>query len=39
MPTSEISYENVIKASFDDVPEEVRKVFKERKKSREEKEM
>jgi hypothetical protein len=36
MSTSEISDKNVIMASFDDVPKEVRKAFKERKKAREE---
>jgi hypothetical protein len=39
MSTSEISNENIIMASFDDVPEEVHKAFKECKKAREEKEM
>jgi hypothetical protein len=34
MSTSKISNKNVIMASFDDVPEEVRKAFKERKKAR-----
>jgi hypothetical protein len=37
MTTSEISNENVIMASFDDVPEEARKAFEEHKKAREEK--
>jgi hypothetical protein len=37
MSTSKIK--NVIMALFDDVPEEVRKAFEERKKAREEKEM
>jgi hypothetical protein len=36
MSTSEISNENVIMASFNDVPEEVPKAFEERKKAREE---
>jgi hypothetical protein len=35
MTTSEISDKNVIKASFDDVPKEVRKVFEECKKAQE----
>jgi hypothetical protein len=39
MTTSKISDENIIMASFDDIPEEVRKAFEERKKAREEKEM
>jgi hypothetical protein len=39
MSTSEISNGNVITTAFDDVSEEVRKAFKERKKAREEKEM
>jgi hypothetical protein len=39
MSTSEISNENIIMASFADMPEEVRKAFEERKKAREEKEM
>jgi hypothetical protein len=39
MSTSEISNENVVMATFDDVLEEVRKAFKEHKKAREEKEM
>jgi hypothetical protein len=39
MSTSEISDRNIIMASFDDVPEEVRKAFEERKKPQEEKEM
>jgi hypothetical protein len=39
MTTSEISNDNVVMASFDDVPEEVRKAFEECKKAREEKEM
>jgi hypothetical protein len=39
MSTSEISNEKIILASFDDVPEEVRKAFEERMKAREEKEM
>jgi hypothetical protein len=37
MSTSEISNENIIMASFADMPEEVRKAFEERKKAREEK--
>jgi hypothetical protein len=36
MPASEISNENIIVASFDYMPEEVRKAFKQHKKSREE---
>jgi hypothetical protein len=36
MSTSEISNENVIMSSFNDVPEEVHKAFEERKKAREE---
>jgi hypothetical protein len=39
MSTSEISDKNIVMASFDDVLEEVRKAFEERKKAREEKEM
>jgi hypothetical protein len=39
MTTSEISNKNVIMALFNDMPEEVCKAFKERKKAREEKEM
>jgi phage anti-repressor protein len=39
MSTSKISDKNVVMASFNDVPEEVRKAFKERKKARGEKEM
>jgi hypothetical protein len=39
MTIFEISEKNVIMASFCDVPEEVRKAFKERKKAWEEKEM
>jgi hypothetical protein len=39
MSTSEISDKNVIMASFEDVSEEFYKVFEERKKAREEKEM
>jgi hypothetical protein len=39
MTTSKISDKNVIIALFDDMPEEVHKAFKERKKTREEKEM
>jgi hypothetical protein len=39
MTTSEDSNENVIMASFDDILEEVYKVFKERKKAQEEKKM
>jgi hypothetical protein len=39
MSTFEISDKNVVMASLDDVPEEVRKAFEERKKSREVKEM
>jgi hypothetical protein len=39
MSTFEISNENVIMASFDDLPEEVCKAFEECKKAREEKEM
>jgi hypothetical protein len=39
MSTSEISNKNIVMASFDDVPEEVCKAFKECKKAREEKEM
>jgi hypothetical protein len=39
MSTSEISDKNVVMASFDDVPEKVRKAFEECKKAREEKEM
>jgi hypothetical protein len=33
MSTSKISGKNVIMASFDDVPEEVRKAFEEHKKA------
>jgi hypothetical protein len=33
MSTSEISDKNVVMASFDDVPEEVRKAYEERKKA------
>jgi hypothetical protein len=33
MTTSEISDKNIVMAPFDDVPEEVRKAFKERKKA------
>jgi hypothetical protein len=36
MTTSEVSNENIAMASFDDVPEEVRKEFEECKKAREE---
>jgi hypothetical protein len=39
MSTSEISNENVIMASFDDMLEEVRNAFEECKKAQEEKEM
>jgi hypothetical protein len=39
MSTSEISDKNIVMASFDDMPDEVRKAFEERKKAREEKEM
>jgi hypothetical protein len=39
MSTFEISDKNVVMASFDDVSKEVRKMFEERKKAREEKEM
>jgi hypothetical protein len=39
MSTSEINDKNVVMASFDDVPEEVRKAFEECKKAQEEKEM
>jgi hypothetical protein len=39
MSTSEISDKNGIMASFDNMMEEVCKAFKERKKTREEKEM
>jgi hypothetical protein len=39
MSTSGISDKNVVIASFDDVPEEVRKAFEEHKKARGEKEM
>jgi hypothetical protein len=39
MATSEISDNNVIMASFDDVPEEVHKAFEKCKKAREEREM
>jgi DNA polymerase elongation subunit (family B) len=39
MATSEISNENVVMASFDDVAEEVRKAFEECRKAREENEM
>jgi hypothetical protein len=39
MTTSEISDKNIVMTSFNNVPEEVRKAFKERKKAREEKEM
>jgi hypothetical protein len=39
MSTSEISDKNVVMASFDDMPEKVRKAFEECKKAREEKEM
>jgi hypothetical protein len=39
MSTYEISNENIIMALFDDVPEEIHKSFKERKKARDEKEM
>jgi hypothetical protein len=39
MSTFEISNENVIMASYEDMPKEIRNVFEERKKAREEKEM
>jgi hypothetical protein len=39
MSTFEISDKNVVMASFDDVSKEVRKMFEEHKKAREEKEM